>query len=553
MEFNEYDKHIQEQISQVLEVRIQRPEEVKQICKKLISIGEGEDDDKLLGFAYYYLAEAYFDCNQYDKFIQKLVQGLEYQLKVPLISLLSKSYNMLGINADNQGNIPAAIDYYLTSLKYCNEYGLDYEAGLVNGNIGQIYASLREYKTAIHYLDKALICFHKDKGNQNSSRGRMIAETTIARCYLQIGDKEASVQWFDLIQKEKEGLEGDGHYPIVILCFEILFFHKMEEYDKRDQRMEQMITVIEETSSLLDIYDETFTLCEVLRETGNYHDLWRVLKRVELLTGQAGIVNMQLKVLKHKLQYYKLIHNETDYMRACADYVILSEHLEAEKQANARNAIELRLDLEVIKEKHTVVQEENKVLLEKSQRDPLTRLPNRERLNEYTEIAFERAYRNQTSLGVEIFDIDCFKEYNDTFGHQAGDKCLKKMAKLLNALMEQGMFCARYGGDEFIIVYENKTDDEILEIAGKLKQDVIALKLCCGKDEKQPMITISQGIRNSVPKKGNKIWDYFYAADMSMYWVKRASKNDIRLVHTAYEVSTVKEGNKAVNEGGQPV
>lgn len=536
MDFNEYDEHIRGQIDQVLAMRMQCPQEIKSICKKMINLGKKESDNKLLGFAYYYLAEAYFDCNQYNKFIQNLIQGLEYQLKVPMVSLLAKSYNMLGINADNQGNVSEAIDYYLTSLKYSHEYRLHYEAGLVNTNIGNVYAALREYKTAIHYLEKALNCFHKDKEDRNSSRNQIITQSTIAACYLRIGEQNAALQWFERIEKDRDKFEADGHYPIIILCLEVLFFHSMKEYDKRDERIEQLIGIMEEVSSLLDIYDEVFTLCDILEEIGHYDDLWRVLERVELLTGQAGITNMRLKVLRHKLQYYKLVHNEEAHMLACEDYVILSEQLEAENKANAKSTIELRMDMEVIKEKQRVIQEENKLLLEKSQRDPLTRLPNRDRLNEYSEIAFERAYHERTNLGVEIFDIDCFKEYNDAFGHQAGDRCLKKIAKLLHTLMDQGIFCARYGGDEFIIVYENMTDDAILEIARKLQQDVINLKLRGNHTSERPIVTISQGIRNSVPAETNKIWDYFYAADMSMYKIKRANKNDIRLVHRTNEV-----------------
>jgi diguanylate cyclase (GGDEF)-like protein len=97
--------------------------------------------------------------------------------------------------------------------------------------------------------------------------------------------------------------------------------------------------------------------------------------------------------------------------------------------------------------------------------------------------------------------------------------------------MDKGIFCARYGGDEFIIIYENMTDEEILKIARKLQQDVIGLDLKLKNSTVHPTVTISQGIRNSVPVKENKIWDYFYVADMSMYQVKRACKNDIRLVH----------------------
>jgi diguanylate cyclase (GGDEF)-like protein len=242
---------------------------------------------------------------------------------------------------------------------------------------------------------------------------------------------------------------------------------------------------------------------------------------------------MHLKILSLKVQYYKEIQDEPGYMQACSEYFQVSRQLTDENRTNAKRAIELRIDLENIKEKQRLIQEENKRLLEKSQRDPLTKLPNRDKLNEYSQNAFDKAFRNGGCLGVEIFDIDCFKQYNDTYGHQAGDKCLKRIAKLLLDLMEHGIFCARYGGDEFIIIYENKTDEEILEIASQLKQNIMALNIKHKNSTVEPIVTISQGIRNSVPTAGNKIWDYFYAADMAMYQIKRGTRNDIQLVHRA--------------------
>jgi diguanylate cyclase (GGDEF)-like protein len=440
---------------------------------------------------------------------------------------------MLGISSDNQGNIPAAIDYYLTSLKYSKDYGLNYEAGLANSNIGMIYALLKDYKTAIFYLVKSLACFHKEIDSLPNPMNAVIAQTNLATCYYRLGDMESALSYFYKIEKDRDMYLNETHYQMIIYIFEVTFYNALQEYEKRDKLIDRLIILVDEIPSLLDMYDEAFTLCELLKETNRYEDLWRVLVRMEKLSKQAGIMNMQLRVLRLKTQYYQSLHNETAYLHACADYYQMSEQLEFENKTVAKRSIELRMDLERVKEKQTLIQEENKILLEKSERDPLTKLPNRDKLNDYSEIAFERAYQNGTTLAIEIFDIDYFKQFNDTYGHQAGDKCLKKIAQLLHNLMEDGIFCARYGGDEFILIYENKSDEEILMIARKLQQDVIALNLKNTNSTVYPVVTISQGIRNSVPKHGNKIWDYFYIADMAMYQVKHTNKNDISLVHKA--------------------
>jgi diguanylate cyclase (GGDEF)-like protein len=531
MNVDEYDENVKELVNQVLIARIGNPDLSKKNCRKIIDLGKKNNDSKLLGFAYYYLAEAYFDENEYNKFIKYLILGLEYQHEVPLGGILARSYNMLGINSDNQGNIPAAIDYYLTSLKYSKQYGLNYEAGLANTNIGMIYALLKDYITAIQYFEKALTCFRKEKDNSHNLINEVITETTLATCYYRLGDMESALNLFYKIEKNREKYLDETHYQMIIYIFEVTIYNALEEFEKRDELIDRLIVLLDEIPSLLDMYDEAFALCEFLKETNRYDNLWSVLIRMEKLSKQAGITNMQLRVLRLKMQYFKTLQNETAYLLACADYYQMSEQLEVENKTIAKRSIELRMDLERVREKQTLIQEENKVLLEKSERDPLTKLPNRDKLNDYSEIAFDQAFQNGTSLAVEVLDIDCFKQYNDTYGHQAGDKCLKKIAQLLHILMEEGIFCARYGGDEFIIIYENKTDDEILEIARKLQQDVVALNLKNKNAIGDPYVTISQGIRNSVPQNGNKIWDYFYVADVAMYQVKRTKKNDISLVH----------------------
>ncbi len=531
MNLNVYNNEIKEMINQVLELRSQHSDVVKKSCKKLIEYGKSEADGQLLGFAYYYLAESYFYDNKYDKFIKNLILGLEYQQETFADVLLARSYNMLGINSDNQGNIPAAIDYYLISLKYSRESGLNYEAGLANTNIGQINMSLHDYKTAIQYLEKALSFFHLTKEEPNSMRNSAIVEISIGLCHYRIGDMKSALQYFYKIEKERDKYLYEPHYQVIFMIFEATFRQALGEYERRDFLINQLITLVGEIHSILDIYDEAFMLCELLREAKRYEDLWMILERIDLLSKQAGITNMQLRVLRYKIAYYKELSNEAGYLQACADYYLLSEQLETENKTIAKKSIELRMDLERIKERQQVIQEENKILQEKSERDSLTRLPNREKLNSYSEELFERAYQNQTKIAFEILDIDNFKHYNDTYGHQAGDRCLRKVAQLLHNLMEQGIFCARYGGDEFIILYENMSDEEILKVTRKLKQDVVALKLEHKNSTVSPVVTISQGICNAVPIKSNRIWDFFYAADMALYRVKRTSRNDIGIVN----------------------
>ena len=198
--------------------------------------------------------------------------------------------------------------------------------------------------------------------------------------------------------------------------------------------------------------------------------------------------------------------------------------------------------MDKIRKAQKIMQEENRILTIKSETDPLTGLANRNKLNDYSDEAFERAYRNQTSLAVEILDIDFFKEYNDAYGHLAGDECLISISEVLKEMITDQIFCARYGGDEFVIIYENMTDEEIMDVAERLQQEIIDLQIENHNTGYYPYITISQGIRNSVPQMGNKVWDYLYVADNCLFRMKKKRKNDICLVHNTKELNATSSG-----------
>ena len=108
------------------------------------------------------------------------------------------------------------------------------------------------------------------------------------------------------------------------------------------------------------------------------------------------------------------------------------------------NMLDVRESLERANKKRREMEEANIRLLEKSETDALTRLANRFRLNDYLDQVFEKALSEQTPLAMEILDIDYFKQYNDNYGHQAGDECIKRIAKQLELMQNDMIFCARY-------------------------------------------------------------------------------------------------------------
>ena len=174
---------------------------------------------------------------------------------------------------------------------------------------------------------------------------------------------------------------------------------------------------------------------------------------------------------------------------------------------------------------------EKEVLRKKSETDPLTGLANRFGLNHYFEEIYEKCYHEKRMMAVGIMDIDFFKPFNDNYGHQAGDECIVMLSDILKEVEQKyGVFCARFGGDEFIIISVDRGPEDLRQIAQDLKDGVLKRAVPHAYSKVADKVTISQGYCYGVPLPRKKLNDYIQVADSAMYHVKERSKNDFNIV-----------------------
>ena len=177
---------------------------------------------------------------------------------------------------------------------------------------------------------------------------------------------------------------------------------------------------------------------------------------------------------------------------------------------------------------------ENAMLRKKSETDALTGLPNRFAYNHYSMQIYNHILRHPEkaqTIGVEILDIDYFKEYNDNYGHQAGDLCIQAVAAEIQALAaSRNIFTCRYGGDEFVIIYQGYTKEEVEIFCRQLQAQIQARAIRHEYSSAAEMVTITQGIcfDRFMPHHG--IDDYLLYADRALYDMKNVSRNNYRIV-----------------------
>lgn len=160
--------------------------------------------------------------------------------------------------------------------------------------------------------------------------------------------------------------------------------------------------------------------------------------------------------------------------------------------------------------------------------DSLTGISNRRFIDHTLPVLAAKASRERKPLSLLMVDIDFFKNYNDKYGHIAGDEVLKKIAEILDrSLVRSSDIAARYGGEEFLIILPNTDNSGAMQVAEKLLHAVIDAQIRCDTSPLAAYITISIGIHTAVPYAETECWDMVQKADTALYRAKSNGRNRI--------------------------
>lgn len=161
--------------------------------------------------------------------------------------------------------------------------------------------------------------------------------------------------------------------------------------------------------------------------------------------------------------------------------------------------------------------------------DGLTGISNRRLFDKTLKKELKRARREKSNLALIMIDLDNFKAYNDTYGHQAGDECLKKAASILEENTKRATdFAARYGGEEFAVILPDTDKTGALKIAEDIRKGIIDLKIEHKNSDTSDYVTVSLGISTIKPEKEitqELIKAFIEKADQALYQAKENGRN----------------------------
>lgn len=496
-------------------------------CQELLKIATEDNSDELMGIGYYYLAMHYMEKSEADQVMYCLMEGIKYFPKAGMNEYMARAYNVMGAVVESQDNYILSLEYYYTSLSYCETYKMTYVMGMVESNMANILHNMGEHGKAIELTKKAVRHYEEAEETPHTKWNLALCYVILGHCYLslrQYREAETEVWKLDLL------LAGAGgsripHLAIDAYRAEVAYYNGDGAAALR--YIDQVMDAVKEGVSVIEFADSLGRVAELMINMGKYKLLLEMREYIESNVGSLENLSQKAKWYLNCIICYEKLGMQEEYIQYAKSFFALYQTYSDNGSQTALKAIELRNKLDKIKQRQYDMLELNARLRITSRHDAMTGMANRTYLNEYMEQSFEQAKKDRKIFGVELMDIDYFKHYNDSYGHMKGDNCIERVAMVLKGMENDKIFCARYGGDEFMILYFDMTKSEIRTIAMGIKDKIWQMKIphetSCGSG----IVTVSQGIICAVPEENHKAWDFTIKADRLLYQVKNEGRNGI--------------------------
>jgi len=193
---------------------------------------------------------------------------------------------------------------------------------------------------------------------------------------------------------------------------------------------------------------------------------------------------------------------------------------------------------QVLEQARLLLKEANQELVQLASQDGLTQVANRRKFDQYLDEKWQELARERSPLSLVLCDVDCFKAYNDTYGHQMGDDCLQRVAGAIRETVTRpGDLVSRYGGEEFAVILPNTPTTGAMQIAEEIRSAVKGLGMKHKKSVVCPYVTLSLGVASVLPAYGGSASPILLiaAADKALYKAKEHGRDRVILSATPSE------------------
>ncbi len=509
----------------IIKLRRSDPKQAYELCDKLLALSKEEGNEYGIAFAQYYMIDVMSDSMDFDELVRRLSKLAQPFHEAGFYEFEIKTYNLLGIAYDNKFNTFMALENYQKALDVASDYNFPMFEALTNCNIGCIFARLGDNKTSLTYFESAYNQLLSLETTPAVTNYRQLLVTNLALTTALVGDFDEARSYCDLAD-EFETI--DKMYIATLNIARALVLIDSGDLEKSRGFARAGADYYLSTHSIYDTFDTFIIIYRLLYRLEEFDLLEKYFDSAIEHAKERKLTSLRRDIFEQYIDYLSKRGEEKKLIKACKEYYRLNSRLDAKESRVTAKSMKLKLSLMKASSAREELIESNKALTMISQTDTLTHLQNRYRYDSMLTSLFRKAIREKKEFCYVIMDVDCFKQYNDTYGHLKGDSCLWHIANVLRSEMSNDITFFRYGGDEFAGIYYDKSPEYVKDSIARLESGIKALGLEHKTSAKSGLVSVTIGYVVKTPRHGEKALDLVSEADLLLYknkakW-KEASK-----------------------------
>lgn len=478
-------------------------------------------DEDGIAYALYAQGMAFLNQMEIKRALEKLEEARKHAVLSKARETEVRSISGIGLCLMFQQNYEEALEQFLEYMRLYYEYGVETKFYAILNNVGEIFRHLGKYDSALQYYLKAQeICKVEDH------EFLWILKANIANTYIKLTDVDQARRYLEEAQAFGKLLEK-SHYSMMI---QQTYGHLAHLEGKLDEAEALLIEV-------LTFYGQQPYFAFLMEQNAVYEDLYQIYltrgqwaKGEELLlealnyTKENKLWPLHIQYLGFLAKHFEESHEATKAYDTLRKFFNSQTKFEGIRRARKLRNIELRIELDQLKK-------EKSELHSISHMDRLTGIYNRRAMQDHFEqfLRGEFSVEGDNMVGV-LLDVDYFKEFNDLYGHLEGDQCLRRIAEVLTELAKElGGKAYRYGGDEFLMMFESLPMESGQGLAEELLKRIEGLKIAHGVSYISEWISCSVGMLINKRDTFDSFDKAFQKLDEALYIAKRKGRNCVEI------------------------
>lgn len=529
-----YAPGIRALIEQIQERRKNQDPAIMESLNTLLKIGQREKDNALIGYAYLYMADSYYDnAYDYDDFMHYLTEGLKYQMLSGENELIARSYNLINIDAYYHGSHDMSLEALLTAKSYCDRLPSTFFHSVLLHNIGGAYNRIGDYDEAIHYRLASVEAMKEHPEDSQFYRNTVMGLDSVGIYYVcrdRIPEAEEIAERIDAIEATP-GIPTGIFTESITLIFRALISYIHGDRKRYLHLEKQLLETLCDDAVLIDCVDDLLMFMRFLLRRNARDELEHLLPLLNaFLERDENAVTTKLLLLDFIAEYCDKADDREGRERAVALYCRYGAQqnkdrihscnftLEMSRTMARQRAEQIRLLEDDIRRRHV------------AQTDALTDLPNTVYFMDRIEEALDSAIFRHANLGVSVMTIPLELSVDPSR--------LQEAVATLSALSTSGVCVTKGEANRLLVLYEDMPNSDILQHAADVTQ--ILMPFVQDKTPvqqtglfsrlfKEPQATgIPHGICTGVPSPETGGWEYLSVASEAM---EASADNHFEITH----------------------